>query len=239
MIGVILAAGDGTRLKNSTGTDCCKALTKVADAYLIEFALNNLVKLGIREVCIVVGRQGAQIRNAIEDSYKGLEVSYVRQEVQKGLIHAFVQALDTVADRDVLLQLADEILVGLDTQAILPSLAGSGPDFFCGVTRESDPEKIKKNYSVQTDETGAIRGCVEKPELVTNDLKGTGFCLFRRKAVALLRERYDDAGNTPGELCDFIHALIDSGQIGYALPVAEKEFNINEASDLQAFLAES
>ena len=67
MIGVILAAGDGTRLKKSTGQDICKSLRTIKDKHLIEFALNNLVDLGITEVYIVVGKQGDLIKNAIGD----------------------------------------------------------------------------------------------------------------------------------------------------------------------------
>ena len=39
MVGVILAAGDGTRSKMSTGQDICKSLRKINDKHLIEYAL--------------------------------------------------------------------------------------------------------------------------------------------------------------------------------------------------------
>ena len=57
MVGVILAAGDGTRFKNSTENNSCKTLIKVNSNYLIEYSLNNLVKLNVSEIYIVVGKQ--------------------------------------------------------------------------------------------------------------------------------------------------------------------------------------
>ena len=105
MVGIILAAGDGTRLKNSTGEDCCKALKKINNMHLIEFALNNLVELNIDRVCVVVGKQGALIKEAIGYTYKGMQISYVCQKEQKGLINAFMHGIGSLEENeDVILQ---------------------------------------------------------------------------------------------------------------------------------------
>ena len=238
MIGVILAAGDGTRLNHTAGEDCCKALKQIRGAYLIEYSLNNLIALGIPEACIVVGKQAEQIRKAVGNSYKGMKVSYAIQKQQKGLMNAFVQALDTVGDRDVLLQLADEIFVGLRKQDILTWITEAEQEFCCGITYEEDRERIKSNYSVETDEAGFLQNCIEKPAAVTDNRKGTGLCIFRRGALQVLREIYDDVGNTPRELCDYMRALLDRDKKGSAVQVAEKEYNINTVSDLAEFLTE-
>ena len=94
MIGVILAAGDGTRLKKSTGQDICKALKLVNGKHLIEFALNNLIALDITEACIVVGKQGDLVKETFGDKYKSINIHYVYQSEQKGLMNAFAVADD-------------------------------------------------------------------------------------------------------------------------------------------------
>ncbi len=233
MVGIILAAGNGTRLKNSTGEDCCKALKKIKDVCLIEFALGNLLQLGIGRVCIVIGKQGDLIKSAIGNEYKGIEVTYACQKEQKGLINALMQGINCVGDEEeIILQLADEILIGLKTQAIKSALNEMHSDFYCGVTYEADEQKIKNNFSVETAEGMTVKKCTEKPSQIINNIKGTGFGIFGCGSVKLLKELYDESTNTPNDLCDYINSLISLGKKGTALVVAEQEFNINTASDL-------
>lgn len=237
MVGIILAAGNGTRLKSTTGEDCCKALKKINDICLIEFALGNLLQLGIEKVCIVIGKQGDLIKNAIGDSYKGIKVSYALQKEQRGLINAFVQGVVGISDdEDVILQLADEVLSGLKVSEIKSVISALRSDFYCGVTYEDNPQKIKNNFSVDADEDLTVKWCTEKPEHIINKMKGTGFCIFNSSCVQMLKGMYDEENNTPDDLCDYMNSLISEGKKGTALVVAEQEFNINTASDLKEVL---
>ncbi len=233
MVGVILAAGDGTRLKNSVGENICKALTKINDKYLIEFALNNLVEIGVNKAVIVVGKQGELIENTIGYEYKGIEISYVYQLEQKGLINAFIQALNVInSDENVILQLADEIFVELKTENIKHLISKMAYDFYCGITYENNLEKIKGNFSVETDENSLLKKCIEKPSVVTNNIKGTGFCIFNADTIRILKSIYDKENNIPNDLCDFLNYLTSQDKKGLAFCLAEREFNINTAFDI-------
>ncbi len=240
MIGVILAAGDGTRLKESTGQDICKALRKINDTHLIEFALNNLIDLKITEVYIVVGKQGDSVKKVIGDSYKGLTVHYVYQSQQKGLVDAFVQALKVMkCNETVVLQLSDEIFIDLKTESIIDEVESGKFDFYCGTTYEENSEKIKNNFSVETDDDSLLIKCTEKPKVVTDNVKGTGFSIFNSKTHKIIKETYESENNTIYDLCDCFNYLTASGYRGLAFSVAEREFNINTATDLaevEAFL---
>ncbi len=233
MIGVILAGGDGTRLTMSTGQNICKSLRKIKDKHLIEFALNNLIDLAITEVYIVVGKQGDLIKNAIGDKYKSLNVSYVQQSEQKGLVDALVQALKVIdPDKTVILQLADEIFVNLDTKEIKNALKTEKFDFYCGITTEENAEKIKNNFSVEMSDKALLIKCIEKPKAVVNNIKGTGFTIFGGKAQKIIKETYETNPQKVHDLCDCFNYLVANNYRGLALYVAEREFNINTASDL-------
>ena len=233
MIGVILAAGAGSRLKGTGGMDTCKPLLRVAQKPLITYSLDNLKKLGVQRACIVVGRDGDAIRKTLGDVYQGISLTYGEQKEQKGLIHGFVQGLAaTGSEETVILQLADEILVGFDPERVLTAVRDTSYDFYCGIVGEENPEKIKGNYSVQFDSAGNLLSCTEKPSVVTNTWKGTGFCIWRRNAQAFLRTNYDSACNQPGDLCEYMRRLLTEGYTGHVLTVAEKEYNINTPEDL-------
>ena len=233
MIGIILAAGNGTRLKESLKEDCCKALKKVNGTHLIEFALNNLIEVEVDKAVLVVGKEQDLIKSIIDNEYKGLKITYVYQVEQLGLVNALIQALDYAESDDIVLQLADEIFIGFRAEYIKTLLKSIDCAFYCGVTYESDCEKIKANYSVETDEAMFVKSSTEKPDKVTNNLKGTGFCIFNKSAISLLKQKYNYEENIPNNLCDFMNLLTDNKMKGKAFHLAEKEFNINTADDLR------
>ena len=232
MVGVVLAAGDGRRLKASSKEDCCKPLIKLKGKRLIEYALDNLIDLDISRAYIVVGKEGDLIKKNLGNQYKSLELFYVVQAQQTGLINAFMQAISFIgSDESVVLQLSDEIFVDLKIQNIKKITASDEYDFYCGITYEDDVEKIKNNFSVDVDENGNLTECVEKPVEVINNIKGTGFCVFSSQAVQALSENYAVSRNI-NDLCDYMNFLISENKKGLALHIAEKEFNINTFSDL-------
>ena len=61
MIGIILAAGNGSRLKHSTRENLCKPLLEINQKPLIWYSLENCLLLGIDRVCVVVGKEGEAI----------------------------------------------------------------------------------------------------------------------------------------------------------------------------------
>ncbi len=233
MVGVILAAGDGTRLKMSTGQDICKSLRKINDKHLIEFALDNLIALNITDAYVVIGKQGDLIKDAIGNKYESLNVHYVHQAQQNGLVNAFVEALNIIDHNEtVILQLADEIFVDLKTESIKKALESEKSNFFCGVTYEENPEKIKNNFSVESDDESRLVKCIEKPKAVNDNIKGTGFSIFNGKSQKIIKETYARVPEKLYDLCDCFNYLTTLSYGGSVLFVAEREFNINTVSDL-------
>ena len=233
MTGVILAAGNGSRLKASRKENVCKPLMHINGLPLIAYSLENCLRLKLDRAVVVVGREGELIRRAVGNSYKGLSVEYVSQPEPRGLVHGLMQALKILEqEEDVLLQLSDEIFADLKTEAILDSICGGEYGFLCGVVPEEDPEKIKRNYSVELGSSGVLLNCTEKPAAVSEPVKGTGLCWFGRQSLALLRAHYSEERNSPADLCDYMNLLVREGFRGIALQAAEREFNINTAADL-------
>lgn len=230
MIGVVLAAGDGKRLKISSNEDCCKPLIRIKEKRLIEYALDNLIELGVEKAYIVVGKEGDLIKRVLGDRYYCLKLFYVVQKEQRGLVDAFTQAVRITGGKGpVILQLSDEVFIKLRIDDIKNCIDNKEYDFYCGVTNEENPEKIKRNYSVDVDGSGVIKECIEKPNTVINSIKGTGFCIFNSEALNLL---INEKETMLYELCDYINYLNKKSKKGLALHIAEKEFNINTFADL-------
>jgi choline kinase len=80
MQAVILAAGQGTRLRPLTD-DRPKCLVEVQGKSLLRYQLEALSEVGMRECVIVVGHRAAQVRGAIGPRFAGMTVNYVENEL--------------------------------------------------------------------------------------------------------------------------------------------------------------
>ena len=229
MEGLILAAGEGTRLFGSGLTGGCKPLVEVNGKRLLTYALDNLSAFGVRRAVIVVGKYAEEIKAVYGDHYRDIQLIYAQQEEPVGIVNAILSAAPCVTD-DIVLQLSDEIFVGL--KPAQEPLCG-GVDFAVGYVTEQDARKIRGNYSIDLDADGAVLKCTEKPTEVDNHYKGTGFCFFKRETLDTLRNFYDRAENKPNDLCDFINLLISKGKRGCIFETADAEININTEKDLQ------
>ncbi len=229
MIGLILAAGDGTRLFGCSPEGGCKPLVEVNGKKLLSYSLDNLRLLGIDKAVIVVGRYKDWIEDVYGDNYHGIRFTYAVQEKPKGLVNAILSAKEYIDD-DYLLQLSDELYFGFKYHA---EYLNDDIDFCVGYVREPDEEKIKANYSIEQDKNGKVLKCLEKPSIVVNDMKGTGFCVFKKRTIDLLATVYNKETNRPNDLCDYINLLINQSLTGQTFEVAEREINVNTMNDFR------
>ncbi|WP_227375304.1 sugar phosphate nucleotidyltransferase [Haladaptatus halobius] len=97
MQAVVLAAGEGTRLRPLT-EDKPKALVEVAGKPILTHCFETLVELDAEELIVVVGYEGAKIRERYEESFAGVPITYARQDEQLGMAHALLRAEPHVRD---------------------------------------------------------------------------------------------------------------------------------------------
>ncbi|MDR5674624.1 sugar phosphate nucleotidyltransferase [Halalkaliarchaeum sp. AArc-GB] len=88
---VVLAAGEGSRLRPLTRYQP-KPMLRVGGRPIIEYPLDALVEAGIERATVVVGHGNTRIQNRFKNSYRGMELSYARQDTQLGSGHALQMA---------------------------------------------------------------------------------------------------------------------------------------------------
>ncbi|AWK12583.1 glucose-1-phosphate thymidylyltransferase [Streptomyces spongiicola] len=110
MKALVLAGGTGSRLKPFTHTGA-KQLLPIANRPVLFYALDSLAAAGIREVGVVVGAYGRDVRELVGDGADfGLRITYLRQSRPLGIAHAVRIAHDFLGDEDFLLYLGDNYL---------------------------------------------------------------------------------------------------------------------------------
>jgi dTDP-glucose pyrophosphorylase len=91
MKAVVLAAGEGTRLRPLTA-ETPKGLLEVDDKPILTHCFEQLTNLGAEELVVVIGYEGDQIREHYGDGFAGVPITYARQREREGMAHALLTA---------------------------------------------------------------------------------------------------------------------------------------------------
>ena len=87
MQAVILAAGEGTRMRPLTET-VPKPMLPVADRPLCAHTADAAIEAGASELIFVIGYEADAVRNSFCDTYRGVPVSFAVQDEQRGTADA-------------------------------------------------------------------------------------------------------------------------------------------------------
>jgi NDP-sugar pyrophosphorylase family protein len=229
---LILAGGRGKRLKEFT-EDYNKAMLKFGDKHLIEYSLDNALRLGVQEIVIVVGYMAEQIINAFGINYQGVPVKYVIQREQKGVVHAMECGRAAIGRADFILLLADEFFINPEHTAFLRFFREKQVFAACGVVRVDDLSRIGKTYAVLADaQSQRIFRLVEKPKNPMNNIMGTGNILFANGIFDYIPMTPINQQRQEKELPDLIQCAIDDGKPVLYSPVAATYVNVNTPEDI-------
>jgi len=207
MKAVVLAAGEGTRLRPLT-EETPKALVEIDGTPLIEDVFDNLVNLGIDELVVVVGYRKEQIIDRYGDEYRGVPITYTHQREQKGLAHALLTTEAHIDDHFVLM-LGDNVFRA-NLGDVLNRQRESRAD--AAFLVEEVPWEEASRYGVcDTNAYGEIVEVVEKPDDPPSNLVMTGFYTFTPKIFHAC-QLVQPSNRGEYEISDAIDLLLQSGR---------------------------
>lgn len=231
--GVILAAGHGSRM-GPFGELMPKPIVPICNKPLLAYQLESMRSVGIEEIFIVIGHLGHRITQIIGDgSQYGVHIEYVEQQQRLGIAHAVGQ-LERHIHSPFLLMLGDIYFEIDDLPAMFREMEVHGAAAVIAVKEETDPEAVKRNFSVQLRDDGTVRRVIEKPRHVPNLLKGCGLYLFDLPIFDAIRRTPRTAMRDEYELTDSIQILIDFEYPVRIAGVVNWDVNVTFTSDLIA-----
>jgi UDP-N-acetylglucosamine diphosphorylase/glucosamine-1-phosphate N-acetyltransferase len=185
MKAVVLAAGEGTRLRPFT-VSRPKVMIPVGNRPVLFYVIRALVQNGIKDLVLVVGYKRERIMSYFGDgSDFGANITYVMQEKQIGTAHA-LKAAEKSIDSDFLVVAGDNLI---DANSVA-DLVNEHKGFSILVTTSETPSK----YGVVKVEGGKVVSIVEKPEKKIGNVISTGMYRFTPEIFDLI-----DASVTRGE----------------------------------------
>jgi glucose-1-phosphate thymidylyltransferase len=205
MKGLILSGGKGTRLRPLTYTSA-KQLVPVANKPVLFYGLEAMAEAGIRDVGIVIGETGAEIRAAVGDGARwGLTVTYIEQDAPRGLAHAVLVSEGFLGREPFVMYLGDNLL-NKGIRPLVEQFAKSRPAAQILLTRVSDPQM----FGVAELTDGKVTRLVEKPKDPRSDLALVGVYMFGPAIFDSVRRIRPSLRNEL-EITDAIQDLIDHG----------------------------
>lgn len=227
---VILAAGEGHRLLPYT-TVLPKVLLGINGKALISYVIETAKVFEPKKVFVVVGFKQQLVKEYLNANFKDLDITYVEQKKRDGLVSA-IGLLEPHLNEDFIMMLGDEIYVNTRHNELLPFYFENDPDVVCGIMRTDDPALIKKNYSVEI-ENGRIIRLIEKPDTITNNIIGSGTCIFKPSVFDYIAKTPINPERNQKELTDFIQEMIKDNKKVLPFDLGGVYVNVNYADDIK------
>lgn len=181
MKAVILAAGEGTRLRPFTHSRP-KGMIPVGNRPVLEYIVEALVKNGVKDIIMVVGYRKDTILSHFEDGRRfDAKIQYIDQEKQLGTAHALSVASKHLGDEGFVTVAGDNLI---DARLVADLLEKKkGPSL---VVTESE---IPSKYGVVKTEGSRITDIVEKPEWRMGNVISTGVYYFTSDMLGYFRDQ--------------------------------------------------
>ncbi len=204
---LILAAGKGTRMWPLT-ENTPKPLLPLGGLPIIERQIQELKKIGVENLYILIGYRMKEISDYLNSIDLGVEITYIVQEKQKGTGHAVNQAKGRI-DGDFYC-LNGDILINAEN---LERLGKNKNKLTMMVTKVADGS----NFGVVESKKGYLVSIIEKG-ISGESMINTGIFLFNKKIFTAIdgigksiRGEYE-LTDALGSISDQIHIIEYQGQ---------------------------
>lgn len=206
MKALVLSGGRGTRLRPITYT-FAKQLVPVANKPILFYVLENISRLGIKEVGIVVGDTKEEIKKYVGNGSKwGFNVTYIYQSEPLGLAHAVKVSREFLKDNEFLMYLGDNILLD-DLSSLIKEYREKKSNAMILLTEVKNPQ----DFGVATlNSRGEVVRLVEKPKNPESNLALVGVYIFDKNVHSVIDD-LKPSWRGELEITDAIQGLIDRG----------------------------
>jgi bifunctional UDP-N-acetylglucosamine pyrophosphorylase/glucosamine-1-phosphate N-acetyltransferase len=224
MQAVILAAGEGTRMRPLT-ENRPKVMLPIANKPMLGHIIDAVSGAGIKDIILIAGYKKESIMGFFEDGSRlGLNIKYIEQEKQMGTGHAFGMASGYVAGK--FLALNGDVMV---SSSHIRKVMNRKEEAIITVKEVADPGQ----YGVIEKDGNKVKRIVEKsPEPPTN-LANAGVYLFSSSIFeAISKTQLSPRGEI--EITDSLQSIIDSGMpVGFEI-MEEQWLDVGRPWDLLA-----
>lgn len=216
---IILAGGQGTRMKSKIP----KVLHKVLDRTMIDYVIESANDINAEDIMVIVGHQSAMVKACL-----GIDIKYGYQKQQLGTGHAVMQALDFIGDNEnILILYGDTPLIKKETLQKLVRIHNKERNYATVISSFVDNPT---GYGRIVRENGIFNRIVEQKDTSEKEQKineiNTGVYIFNSNA---LKEALNNLSNNNAQneyyLTDTLELIKNTGnKVGIMVADDNEEF---------------
>ncbi len=242
---VVLAAGEGTRMRSSTP----KVLHRLCGRPMVLHVIDSLLALPLERIVVVVGHGAEPVTKTLQEQIATeTPIEFVEQRVQRGTGDAVSVGLtasgfDIDGEDDLLVIPGDAPLVRPETLAHLAREHRDAEAAATILTAALSPSTYEFGRVVR-DENGHVTRIVERLDATDDELDlpevNTSIYCFRRSLLAPALRRLSPE-NAQGEyyLTDAVEVLRQAGHVVLAVPAGDPAAALHVDDRAQLALAEA
>lgn len=235
MIGIILAAGNGSRIA-AMHSCSSKCMIPVDGKPLLERKLFFLSKCaGINKIVIVIRKGEDEINRYFGEVYKDIPIEYcIQDEKAPGIINAFysVPDLEKYINEEIILNLGDEYYKEIELNELVKEHRDRNSSVTPIVIYSEDIERVKRNYTIEMNGEDEILDVIEKPMVPFNNYVGCGTMVISGKLIMDFYEKYKYELENK-QLADWFKFAINNHAHCYVYKAKTFYCNINSPEDLK------
>jgi dTDP-glucose pyrophosphorylase len=229
--GVILCAGKGIRIKKLPFKKP-KTLLEVFGEPIIFHQLKYMKKIGIKNIFIVVGKKGKEIKKKIKYYNNfNLNIKFIKDLKPRG-IGSSLYKLKNRVNTPMIVFLGDIFLINLNLKSMIKKFLDTECSCVIGSIKDNNINNIKKNFTIELEKNKNVKRVIEKPRKPITNLKGVGVYLFDKKIFSAINSYAREKKVSDIGITEPIQTLINTKNTVYASLCAKKDININEPRDL-------
>ena len=239
MKSMILCAGEGRRASGCMdGMNKCLAVIP-GFGRILDYSLNTAIEL-TDEIIVLLGYKSCDVRKYVENYVAEHSVAnrilFAQQDERNGLCGGILCCEPLLEGEDFLLFLGDEILTEPTHKDMIADFREYLAFASCGFVYAQNQEDVKKTYSIELS-GNIVTSLIEKPTQPTNNMVGTGNCVFRNSFCDYIRAYTKKNVESPQySFPDVLKYAIDAGQMVSARKIGESYLNFNCKEDADRFV---
>ncbi len=214
---VLMAGGQGKRLRPLT-EKTPKPLLKIGDKPIIEYNVDRLIHVGVKNFFISINYLGEQLEDYFDDgSSKKINVRYIREDQPLGTIGSVV--LTNEYANDDLLIMNSDLLTNIDFADFYKTFKEGGADMAIAATTYS----VDVPYAVlEADEFQKVKSLKEKPKYTY--FSNAGIYLIKKEILQMIpKGEFYDITDLMEKLLELDYNLITYPINGYWLDIGKHE----------------
>lgn len=224
---VMMAGGEGKRLRPLTES-IPKPLLKVGEKPIIEYNIDRLCNVGIKNIHISINYLGEQIIEQFGNGdTKNISINYIKESKPLGTI-ASVLLVEKFSYDDILVMNSD-LLTNIDFADFYKTYKSSGADMIVAATTFS----VDIPYAVlETDQAQRVKSLKEKPKY--SYFSNAGIYIISKKLFAMIpKDTFFDVTDLMEKVLEMNLNLTTYPINGYWLDIGRHEDYIKAQEDIK------